>query len=454
TRLDYSAFDAPWAQRYQEISQQLAALGQELGQLRQKAKGGLTDAQEIRRQQLRADQTVANQAFFAYIEELTKTLAQDDSRRALEIGARNLDKLKPLQGTLRQLGDGVVLVHYLVTEDKLHLLLTTPDIQLVREASVGEKELNQTVFDFRRKLQRGSKKALRGPVSLRWKKPKKDTLDDAKTLYDWLIKPIEADLKQAQATTLMLSLDGTLRYVPIAALFDGQQFVAERYVTVIYTESAKSNLKDQPKDNWTLAGLGLSQAVPGFNPLPAVVSELNGIVRQGEDDTEGVLDGVVYLNQQFDAKIMLDVLDEGYPVLHIASHFVFEPGTQYSSYLLLGNGDKLTLAQIREAYDFNSLDLLTLSACNTAMGVRANGIEVEGFGVLAQRLGAKGVLATLWKVADTSTGLFMQQMYQLRATQLVSKAKALQQIQQSFIQGKKYAHPYYWAPFILMGNWL
>ncbi len=453
TPLDDSAFDAPWAQRYQEISQQLAALGHELGQLRQKAKLGLTYAEESRRQQLRADMTVANQALHAYIEELTTTLAQDDPRRALMLGARNLDKLKPLQGTLRQLGEGVVLVHYLVTENKLHILLTTPDIQLAREALVGEKELNQTVFDFRHKLQRGSKKALRGRVSLRWK-PKKDTLDDAKTLYDWIIKPIEADLKQAKATTLMLSLDGTLRYVPIAALFDGKKFIAERYATVIYTEAARSNLKDYPQDEWTLAGLGLSEAVPGFNPLPAVVSELNGIVRQGEEDTEGVLEGVVYLNQQFDAKIMLDVLDEGYPVLHIASHFVFEPGTQYSSYLLLGNGDKLTLAQIREAYDFNSLDLLTLSACNTAMGARANGIEVEGFGVLAQRLGAKGVLATLWKVADTSTGLFMQQMYQLRAAQLVSKAKALQQIQQSFIQGKKYAHPYYWAPFILMGNWL
>ena len=127
-----------------------------------------------------------------------------------------------------------------------------------------------------------------------------------------------------------------------------------------------------------------------------------------------------------------------------------------------------------------NVDLLTLSACNTAMGNNGQGSEVESFAVLAQKRGAAGVLATLWPVADQSTGLFMQEMYRLRANDPnLTKAKALQLAQIRFIRGdikpgrplatpdrglssnkKKrkttdnYSHPYYWAPFILMGNWL
>jgi CHAT domain-containing protein len=137
-------------------------------------------------------------------------------------------------------------------------------------------------------------------------------------------------------------------------------------------------------------------------------------------------------------------------------------------------------------YRFSNVELLTLSACNTAVGQNAEGSEVEGFGVLAQRQGAAGVMATLWPVADASTGLFMQAFYRLLAEQRLSKAEALRQTQLAFIGGEitvgtgsgrfrgetvtgwsrptgddststvpdDWRHPYYWAPFILMGNWL
>ena len=105
--------------------------------------------------------------------------------------------------------------------------------------------------------------------------------------------------------------------------------------------------------------------------------------------------------------------------------------------------------------DFNSVDLLTLSACETAMGgATADGREIEGFGWLAQRQGAKSVLATLWSVADDSTGEFMSELYRLRQQEHINKAAALQRAQIGFIESSDYAHPFYWAPFILMGNWL
>jgi len=300
-----------------------------------------------------------------------------------------------------------------------------------------------------------------------------------------LIKPIEDDLKQAKAQTLMVSLDGALRYLPLAALYDGKHYVAENYRVVMYNEAAKDKLKDAATPDWTLAGLGLSDSVDNQNPLPAVPAELEGIVKKDEQDGDGVIPGVVHLNAAFDKEVFLDVLDQSFPVIHIASHFVLKPGNEHTSYLLLGNGDHLTLANIKEEdFDFGAVDLITLSACNTAMdSARANGQEIEGFGTLAQKQGAKTVLATLWSVADTSTGLFMQSLYARKiAHPELTKAEILQQVQREFITGKTdssqpagpargieiereagegtftsehaYAHPYYWAPFIMMGNWL
>jgi CHAT domain-containing protein len=173
------------------------------------------------------------------------------------------------------------------------------------------------------------------------------------------------------------------------------------------------------------------------------------------------------------------VLDKAYPVLHVASHFKFQPGTEANSFLLMGDGSRLTLKDIKEDdYRFNDVDLMTLSACETAVGggKDANGMEIEGLGALVQKQGAKAVIATLWPVADESTGILMQSLYQLRESGKVTKAEALRQAQLQFIQGKhkpgaataergldtpnatkpaeSYTHPYYWAPFILMGNWL
>jgi CHAT domain-containing protein len=198
-----------------------------------------------------------------------------------------------------------------------------------------------------------------------------------------------------------------------------------------------------------LSGFGLTRSVPGFDPLPAVREELETIVRQG------ILPGEIYFDDQFNAAQLRTALDKRAPVLHIASHFVFQPGTEADSFLVLGDGSRLSLAELKR-YRFRDVDLITLSACETAVGggKDANGKEIEGFGVLAQRQGAKGVLATLWPVADESTGTLTQGLYRIRqASPEVTKAEALRRAQLQLFRGK-YAHPFFWAPFILMGNWL
>ena len=181
-----------------------------------------------------------------------------------------------------------------------------------------------------------------------------------------------------------------------------------------------------------------------------------------------------------------------FPVLHVASHFQFTPGSEYLSYLVLGDGSRLSLADLNEM-DFNGVQLLTLSACDTATGGGRNerGSEVEGLGAAVQLAGAKAVLASLWQVSDTSTAQLMRRFYELRTRDnTLTTAQALRQAQLDMLRGtsveKKpaagdttkraalpvlgpgeaeakpfaadaahpFAHPYFWAPFILMGNWL
>ncbi len=180
---------------------------------------------------------------------------------------------------------------------------------------------------------------------------------------------------------------------------------------------------------------------------------MTSIVKTG---STGVLPGEVYLDEAFSASRLKYVSQRNFQLVHVASHFQFSPGTEINSFLLLGDGQQLTLGDIRiQNYRFDNVDLLTLSACDTGLGGGrdAQGREIEGFGVIAQQQGAKAVLATLWPVVDQSTATLMADMYKQRQDKSLTKIEALRQAQLSLLSQPIYAHPFYWAPFILMGNW-
>jgi len=444
TNVAFTAGEEPWRKHYEEVSARLGAVGTELAALDRKARQGLSDEEKAQREQLRKDRRVAQQAFDGMLGTLMRELATAGAARNREIGERGLTNLRTLQDTLATLGEGVVAVHYIVGESTLRILLTTSSIQIARSFAIGAVELNRKIAFFQRQL----------------RDPRLKPMPLARDLYRTLFEPIAEDLRQAKAQTLMISLDGTLRYIPIAALHDGKKFVAEDYRMAIYTEASRDRLRDRPQTEWRAAGLGLTRKIEGFSELTAVKAELESIIKAGE---KGVLPGEMHFDAAFNASRVRDALDKGYSVLHIASHFVFRPGTEADSFLLLGDGARLTLRDLRDDdYRFRDVDLITLSACETALGggQDANGIEIEGFGALAQKQGARGVIATLWPVADESTGIFMQQFYRLREDKKLSKAEAMRQVQAAFIHGSassaagNYSHPYFWAPFILMGNWL
>jgi CHAT domain-containing protein len=281
-------------------------------------------------------------------------------------------------------------------------------------------------------------------------------------------------------------------------LWDGKQYFGQKYQNVTVTLASRTRLGDAVEPNWRALGLGVSEARKVKEPngtrelqfpsLPAVRTELLSIVRS-EKSPNGVLPGQSLIDAEFNETALETELLRGYKVIHIASHFNLNPGDSTRSFLLLGDGNVLTVDEMRNnpQLKFNGVELLTLSACQTAVvGKDSSGKEVEGFGYVAQQKGAKAILATLWSVADESTQLLMSEFYRLRKeSPQLTKAAALQLAQQEMIEGKlqpstptaenrdtkeiigiktdtpkylhdpqrRYAHPYYWSPFILIGNW-
>lgn len=424
-------------------------------------------------------------AFEAWLRSLEEDLEGMSPERVRAIAAMNLRDLSAMQRTLGKLGEGVVMVHYLITDDRLRAIITTPDGQTGRESAIHPRDLNTLVFQFREVLD----------------DPNRNPRAVAQALHRALIEPIERDLDQAEARTLLVSLDGALRYVPIAALWDGTSWLIERYNVVSFARAALPRLLSPRAPTESLAAFGCGRPVPGFDELAAVPAELESIVKRDAEDPDGELPGVVLLDDAFSFASLAQVLEKQvHNAIHIASHFVLGPGGEDQSYLLLGDGSRLTLEDIRYDLRFDGVDLLSLSACNTAVGDRASdGREIEGFASLAMRLGARAVLATLWSVSDASTGLFMREVYRLmRAEPERSRAEVLRATMLSFIRGEVVApvpaadrgarplvaaasspesvavpasaaaplsadpqpeenldltHPRYWAPFVLIGNW-
>ena len=349
----------------------------------------------------------------------------------------------PLKTALHRLPGGTVAVYAIVLPEYLRLVVVTPQIEKSEKYPITDKALRKLVFDWRHELTDPNGKP--------------DVL--GKKLYDVLIGPIAADLAGAHATTIMWWLDDALRYAPLAALTDGRQYLVERYRNTIFTNGSLAMLLAQTQDRRVL-GLGVSKAHGNdFPELQGVGVEMHSIVRD-TDHPHGLMPGDLLMDGQFTAPAMYAALNQGYPFVHIASHFQLGPNYTMSK-LLLGDGGTLSLQDLADRGQvFESVDLLVFSACQTGVGARTgDGHEVESLGSLAQDKGASSILASLWPVADESTPLLMESFYrELTENKGMDKAEALQKAQLALLHGDgksppKYANPYYWAPFILMGNW-
>ena len=389
--------------------------------------------------------------------------------------ATDLDKSKDgIASALASLPPRSAAVYLLCTPDAVQFIVITPSVKLVRSRRISSSELASRIMAFRSVLDN----------------PAKVAVPAARALYDVLWKPIAADIARLGAVNVMLSLDGPVRYIPMGALHDGKDWLASRYNLSLFMPAALGKIAQKPSPVWNVftAGVSKSRSVDDgfgtqvdFSPLPGVsreVSRIGSVMRSG---------GAPCLDDSFTLDAFKLGLLSQPRVVHLASHFQFNPGSESKSFLLTGKGDVLRVSDTRvlTPVAFRSVELLTLSACQTGMSTeKADGSEVEGISGILQRKGAAAVLSTLWPVADESTEAFMSSFYALRSKSPgVTKVQCLRQIQVAMIQGqlapgtgnkaasragatrstakvatqskqRTWSHPYYWAPFVLQGNWM
>jgi len=281
----------------------------------------------------------------------------------------------------------------------------------------------------------------------------------AQQVYNWLLRPAESVLAQNRVETLVFVLDGALRNLPMAALHDGNQYLVEKYAIAL---SPGLQLLPQASQTANLSALvaGLTEARQGFTALPAVKAEVMGIADQIKS-SELLAKSTILLDQQFtSSSFQTEVNRQGFPIVHLATHGQFSSDPD-DTFLLTWDGRinvrdlDLVFAKRRDG-DLNAIDLLVLSACQTAEGDRRAALGLAGF---ALRSGARATLASLWSVNDSATAQLMNHFYQeltrphphLPAR---SKADLFRQAQLTLLRDPKYSHPYYWAAFVLIGNWL
>jgi CHAT domain-containing protein/tetratricopeptide (TPR) repeat protein len=490
--------EAEYATLYEKASDDLDAIGGEVAELKRKvARRQPTEEEAAQLRQLEARLITA-------LSEFSGLFRQAETGFSRSVGETDkvgeVSDTAQLRVTLRQLkkdtGRSAVAIYTLAGEARFYALIVTTDSITSVSSAISADELNKKAREL-------------------WALLQSDAYDSTKVsneLYTVVFKPIGEKLP-TDTETIMWSLDGNLRYVPMAALYDGRHYLIERYSHVNFTRADAGRMTRPVTKSWTATGMGASVAHTvdllgtkfTFGELPGVGEELRMLVRQ-KDSPQGLFEGEVLQDENFTRAAMLSVLSRKRPVVHIASHFAFRPGDEERSFLLMGDGTALTLAEMkRQEGLFDGVELLTLSACNTAAQLAgANGREVDAFAELAQRLGANAVMATLWPVADSSTPWLMQDFYQARRDQTLNKAEALRRAQLALLDGrakvtpspvmqrtapkvqvlsdnatkqtgntraelvfidvknavpykkdphKPFAHPYYWSPFILIGNW-
>ncbi|HAX90259.1 MAG TPA: CHAT domain-containing protein [Cyanobacteria bacterium UBA11370] len=278
-------------------------------------------------------------------------------------------------------------------------------------------------------------------------------------VYDWLIRPLEADLKEIK--TLVFVLDSSLRKIPIAALYNSQtkKYLVEDYATAVVSSSQvlePESSKQEGLKKALIAGLTKQRQNLKIREQSFSFSALNNIDDELEEIKKIFPNYTVLLNDKFQTEaFQKELTSSGYTVVHLATHGNFSSDPKLT-FILTASDNPINVEQLRDILRIRNqrqpeaIALLVLSACQTAEGDRRATLGLAG---MAVRSGARSTLGTLWKVDDQSTSSLMSHFYQELITGNVSKAVALQQAQLTLLNNQQKQHPYFWAPFIVVGNW-
>jgi CHAT domain-containing protein len=343
-------------------------------------------------------------------------------------------KTKPVE--IDQIDTTAAAIYPIILSDRLEVILSIPNQPLRHYATqLPRQEVEKTLNNLYSAV---------FPAYSR-----EERLQLSKQVYDWLIQPGEADLARNNIKTLVFVPDGIFRNLPMAALYDGKQYVVEKYSVAL---SPGLQLFPEPlkSKQFTVLAAALTEARQGFIALPAVAKEIQQISSEVKAE--------ILLNQEFTRASLQTAIDgKSFPVLHLATHGQFSSNPEETFLLTweekIGVKDLDVLFQKSKLGIANPIELLVMSACQTAAGDQRATLGLAGF---ALRSGARSTLASLWSVNDESTSEIMSEFYRqlTRKDSKLSKAEALRQAQLAVWKNPLHNQPYFWASFVLIGNWL
>ncbi|OYD95265.1 hypothetical protein CDG76_09765 [Nostoc sp. 'Peltigera membranacea cyanobiont' 210A] len=267
-------------------------------------------------------------------------------------------------------------------------------------------------------------------------------------IYDWLIRPEEAEQAFIDTKTLVFVLDGRLRNIPIAALFDGKQYLIEKYAVALSPGLQLMATRSLHQNQMNAIVGGISQSRAGFSALPAVESEVKQISKS--------VSSSVLLNQKFTSQALAELVKSSSAgIVHLATHGQFSSRLE-DTFLLTWDGqvnvkELSELLKNRGSDPSKAIELLVLSACDTAAG---DDRAVLGLAGLAVKSGARSTIATLWPVKDRAAAMLMTRFYEQLRQPKITKAEALRQAQISLIRQTDFHEPFFWSGFVLIGNWI
>lgn len=268
-------------------------------------------------------------------------------------------------------------------------------------------------------------------------------------VYNWLLKPIESQLQKSGVDTLVFVLDGPLRNLPMAALYDGKQYLVEKYAIALSVGLQLLDPKPLVQQQLRAITAGLTQPPPGFSkfaPLLAIKSEFDGIIKAGVSTTS-------LLDKDFKKKNLENEIGAAsFNIVHLATHGQFSSRLE-DTFILDFDGEI-------NVKDFDTLfrsqgktivELLVLSACQTATGDSRAALGLAGAAV---RAGARSTVASLWQIDDESTAMFVSAFYRELKSGKISKAEAIHRAQLQLLKHPNYKAPSFWSAYVLIGNWL
>jgi CHAT domain-containing protein len=341
------------------------------------------------------------------------------------------------------------VIYPIILKDQLAIITSLPkaganlDSKDNREFRYRKTKINNKEFEqLAARLNQDLRQPTPGLIDL--------MLPKLKTMYDSIIAPVADDIAKSQVETLVFVLDGSLRNIPMSALYDGKQFLVEKY-SVALTPGLQL-LAPRSLRQARLGALvaGLSEARLNFSALPSVQQEVNKI--QSEIPSQ-VLFNQNFTNSAFKSRVSA----APFPIVHLATHGKFSSNAE-ETFIVTWDGlikvNELSgVLKTVELSRNNSLELLVLSACETAEGDTKSALGLAG---VAVRSGARSTIATLWQVNDEASATLMSKFYdqlvQINKTG-ISKAEALRRAQVETLKNPDYKSPYFWAAYVLLGNW-